>query len=114
MLMKELDGGEMVAAAGLVLNQENMTARLMGGTASKVMNKCTVPKRCHAAAPSKVVTKRSSGIATKRPPDGKNTLATRTLKTPRETTRMREKTAPASHFKSSSRSREIGRQRIIR
>src|SRR5207248_8067519 len=114
MLMKKTEMARMVAAAGFTLKQENMKARLMRVTASKVMKKWTTAKRCHAAEPSKVLMTWSSGKATNRPPEGKNTIATSALNTPSDNTRTREKTAPASHFNISRRRREIGRHRIMR
>src|SRR5882757_6393330 len=112
MEMKKTEMARMVAAAGLTLKHENMKARLMSVTASNVMKKWTIANRSQAADPSKVPTIWSSGKTTNKPPDGKNALATSALKMPSEMTRTNEKTTPASHFKASSRKREIGRHRI--
>src|SRR5712671_6792323 len=113
MLMKKTDMAKMVAAAGLILKHENMKAKLISVTASKVMKRWTLANRSHAWMPSNVLMIRSSGKTTKRPPEGKKTLANDALKSPRESTRIREKMAAASHFKRSSRRREMGRHRII-
>src|SRR2546423_2246826 len=107
MLMKKTEMARMVAAAGLILKQENMKARLIRVTASKVIKRWTAPKRSQAWTPSNVLMIRSSGRTTKRPPEGKKTLARVALNKPRESTRTSEKMAAASHFKKSSRSREM-------
>src|SRR3954449_6552011 len=109
MLMKKTEMARMVAAAGFMLKQENIKARLMSVTASKVMNRCTAANLIQASEPSKVLTIRSMGKTTNKPPEGKKAQAARALKIPRETTRSNEKTAPESHLSRSSLSREIGR-----
>src|SRR5438445_1970724 len=111
MLIKKTEIERIVAAAGFMLKQENMKASVISVIASKVMKKWTVGHRCQAAAPSNEPMIWSSGKTTNKPPDGKNTLASSALKIPRDMTRMREKIAPASHFKSSSRRREMGRHK---
>src|SRR5437868_15006118 len=113
MLMKKTEMARMVAAAGLILKQENMKARLIRVTASKVMKKWTAAKRSQAWMPSNVLMILSSGRTMNRPPEGKKTLANEALKSPRESTRIREKMAAANHLSSSSRRREMGRHKII-
>src|SRR4051812_19254392 len=113
MLIKKTEMAKIVAAAGFTLKQENMNARLIRVTASNVIKKCTAPKRCQADAPLKTPMIWSSGNTTKSPPDGKKALASSTLNTPSDSTRIKEKMAAASHFKNRSRRREIGRHKII-
>src|SRR5581483_2061045 len=113
MLMKKKEMARIVAAAGLMLKQENIKPIDMIEQASTVITRWTTAKRSQAVIPSKDPKIPSSGMKTNRPPVGKKIRANNAPNRPKVITKASEKTAPAIHFSNKSRSRETGRERII-
>src|SRR5258708_3552785 len=112
-LRNRKESDRMVAAAGFMLKQENMKASPRMMLALKARNACDSTKSlkpCEALRTLNTI----PGQETKRPPQGNQMRAKQSAEAPSTTTRTAEKTTPASHFAISRRTREMGRDNIIR
>src|SRR5208282_662659 len=105
----------MVAAAGFMLKQENIAATDNMATAFMAMKTW---ENAYSFSPSPAGKRQKVWYTwsekTNMPDHGKSRRANPRAMAPRASTRTAEKTVPATHFTNSSRTREMGRDKIMR
>src|ERR1700759_4483079 len=106
----------MVAAAGFMLNEENMKAMDNMVTAFINMKRCESAYNCRPSAEEKRLNtgEPSNWPMTNMPPQGKSRRAESRAVSPNASVSTAAKIIPPIHFTKSKHTREIGRDKIMR